>query len=36
MKIVEEQKSASTSKGTTELSVKLVALTELDDIESEL
>ena len=36
MKIVEEQKSASASKGTTELSVKLVALTELDDIESYL
>ena len=36
MKIVEEQKSASASMGTTELSVKLVALTELDDIESYL
>ena len=36
MKIVEEQKSASASKGTTELSVKLVALTALDDIESYL
>ena len=36
MKIVEEQKSASASKGTTELSVKLVALTELDDIKSYL
>ena len=33
MKIVEEQKSA---KGTMELRVKLVALTELDDIESYL
>ena len=38
MKIVEEQKSASASKGTTELNVnvKLVALTERDDIESYL
>ena len=36
MKIVEEQKSALASKGTTELSVKLVALTELDNIESYL
>ena len=36
MKTVEEQKSASASKGTTELSVKLVALTELDNIESYL
>ena len=36
MKIVEEQKGASAPKVATELNVKLVALTERDDIESYL
>ena len=36
IKIVEEQRSTSASKVSTELSVKLVALTERDNIESYL